>query len=248
MGNTKYMSRISGEIFEDEEEVIEHLKKEGIVEGFDLYYDEFEEEELSEIDDTPESEEILDEEEGLTEEEARGVVVLANWNEIEDEELKKIILSLAMGDETGSSKKLSENVGTRGAIPYSIKRTLQKLSDPNSRVCPFCYKEISMEEISTEDNLTAKILHAKREHKEILSAYSKIVGVPTERDAFETEAPTREEPESGELLPHQKGSPNPEQCSEELSKEELTKKVVECPELREALYRKWLEKLQKREE
>jgi len=198
------------------------------------------------IDDSREREENLDETEVISEEEARGIVILSNWNEIEDEELKKLVLSLAMGDETGHHKKFSENTGTKGAIPNSIKKTLQKLSCPESRVCPFCYREISTQEISSEDNIMAKILHAKREHKEILSAYSKIVGFPKERDAFEAEEPTREEPESGELLPHQKGSPNPEQCSEELSKEELTKKVTECPELREKLYKLWIEKKQRK--
>jgi len=198
------------------------------------------------IDDSGESEENLDETEVISEEEARGIVILSNWNEIEDEELKKLVLSLAMGDETGHSKKFSANVGTKGAIPNSIMKTLQKLSDSNSRVCPFCYKEVPSEKISTEDNVLAKILHAKAEHKEILSAYSKIVGVPKYRDPFQAEAPTREEPESGELLPHQKGAVNPEQCQKELSKEELTAKVVECPELREALYRKWLASKQRK--
>jgi len=197
------------------------------------------------IDDSGETEENLDETEVISEEEARGIVILSNWNEIEDEELKKLVLSLAMGDETGHHKKFSENTGTKGAIPNSIKKTLQKLSCPESRVCPFCYREISTQEISSEDNIMAKILHAKREHPEILSACSKIVGITKEREPFETSKPTRTEGESGVKMEHQQGSPNPEACSES-EREELAKRVVECPDLREQLYRKWIQRKQRK--
>jgi hypothetical protein len=95
-------------------------------------------------------------------------------------------------------------------------------------------------EISTKDNIVAKILHCKAQHPEILSAYSKIVGFPSkQRNPFEAEHERGDEPETGEFMEHQRGTPNPEQCTK--TKEELSSEILRDPRLRAELIKKWIQ-------
>lgn len=242
---TKYMSRLTDEVFDSEEEVIEHLKKEGVVEGFELYYDEFEEEELSEIDDT---EEEKPEEEGSISEEDLDELkefkeAVEDYEEFPKED-KDIIFEkvLQYKDYSLPEKKATEFLGELG------RDALAKLTNEETWICPFCNKDVRElaklnNEGFSESAKIAKFLHFKNYHKEL---YETIVR------EFIPQKPERNEPPSGELLPHQKGSPNPEACSEsekeELSKEELAEEISKNPDLREQLYRKWIQKKQQREE
>jgi DNA-directed RNA polymerase subunit RPC12/RpoP len=210
-----------------------------------------EEKENLTIEDSGEPEEILDQETSMTEGEVRGAIVLQSYSNIEDETLKKEILSVALGQSTEHNKKFAEPVKTSDAEVRFYEEALGKLLDKNSVACPYCglswerlYGEIKgkKEELSKEEIEksfpTLRILHVKSEHKGV---YELIKGLFTpEREEGDDALP------SGELMPNQTGAPNPEQCTEELSKEELAEAISSDPELRRQFYLQAFRKLSNR--
>ena len=251
---TRYRSRLTGEFFRTEEEVIGSLKKENVEGDFDYYYDIIElseediedlqetleslEEVLGEVDSSPEPTENLDEKSGLTEEEIRGIQVLKDYKNIEDEETKKAVLSVALGQSTGHDKKFPRQVKTGEAIEEAYKEVIEKLGDERSISCPLCHLAWSrisgeMKEKLSEDEKhkigipLMRVHHVQSSHPSIWNLISYLFEIPKK-----TEVGVQRVKVS-----------NPESCC----KEELAQVISESPELRKEIYREWIKKLQKRE-
>jgi hypothetical protein len=233
--------KVDGKIFSSSGEAYEYCIENDIsIEKIEeIEEDSSEENERGIIYDSEEPEENLGESEipdyeDVSESE-RTQIIFENWNEIKDETLKAMILSIAMGNELGQEKKFSEKETTAQAIPNHVRRIIERLADSSSRICPICSMEITSQEIATEDNVMAKILHVKKEHPEILTAYSKIVGFPKQNEPFETT--------ESERAYDDKKRDDSESCSK--SKEELTMEIVKDPSLRKKLIDEWIKSQRK---
>jgi hypothetical protein len=186
------------------------------------------EENLS-INDQPEPEENIDESEGLTEEEVRGAVVLGNYENIEDETLRKQVLSVALGQSTNHDKKFQEPIKISDVPEKYFKRFAEKI---NCGACPECavhYSQLGLNlSREAEEDLKEELVlpHISKEHPKTWEMIKDLYNIPKKAK-----------------LPHQQvtWTPNPENCSAELTKEELSQKIASDPDLRSKLLQRWKE-------
>ena len=245
----KYKSRLTDELFDTLREIEEHLDLMQVEGDYELYYDIIED---NTIDDTPEPSENLDEKDSISEEELRNLsgariavdkYLKGELYEVEEKQL----LSRLMGQTTGKAhdKAFEEKVTTKNAFQKSYQHIIESLQDPESTVCVLCgqeWKQIAQEEatiLSEEKSKVGiplmRIMHIKGKHVPIWNLIAELFGMPAEK------------------IPDARVSttPNPENVSatnpEELAREELSEAINNSPELRSQFFKKWLEKLQKRE-
>ena len=189
----------------------------------------------------------------MTEEElknlARAKVAVDSYLEGElSETEEKMLLSRLMGQTTGKAhdKVFPEKANTSDAFEKQYQHIIERLQDPQSKVCDLCgreWEQIAKEEttILSEEKTKVgiplmRVMHIKTKHVPIWNLLADLFGMPAEKVPDERVSTT----------------PNPENVSatenpEELSKEELASAISESPELRKEFFRKWMKKLQDRD-
>lgn len=189
----------------------------------------FSTEEKLAIDDTPEPEENLDESEGLTEEEVKGAIVLENYSQIDDDTLKKQILSVALGQSTNHDKKFPEQIKLSDVPQEYLRQFRQKIEGGLCPVsgCGVHYTQLGQNlSKEAEDDLKEELIldHISKEHPLIWTMVKHLFQIPEKSD-----------------LPSQQKTwtPNPESCSKEMNNEELSQEIASNPELRAKLFRAW---------
>jgi hypothetical protein len=232
--------KVDGKIFSSSGEAYEYCIENGIsIERIEEIEEDYSDEnERGVIYDSEEPEENLEESElpdyeDLTPEE-RAQIIAENWDEVSDETLKKMFLSKLMGESTGKDKVFERPVKISNVVESHVERMLNQLTDANSRVCPFCNQEVQE---GKDDKILGKILHARREHKEQLSAFLRVVGHPKEWDSFEVSESKRKYDDAQR--------DDSESCSK-MSKEELSIKIAEDPILRQRLIDEWIKSQRKK--
>lgn len=222
--------KVRNEIFDSSSEAYDYCEEENIS------LEEVEEVEEGNLENLAEGEKesiIVDsaeeplEESGMTEEEVRGAIVLENYQNIEDENLKKQVLSRALGQSVGSDKKFSEPIKLSEVDRAYLERLHEKLS---RGVCPECdkhYTQLGQDlSLEAEEDLKEGLIlsHIEKEHPKIYEMLKDLFPVP-------------QKTETG--VQHVMIS-NPESCS----REELAKTISSDPQLSREFYLKAFKKLQ----
>jgi hypothetical protein len=216
-----YICKKCGFPTDDEDEACIHAFNEHGLEVEDCFSIE---ENLS-IDD--QTEENIDEAEGLTEEEVRGAIVLENYGNVEDETLKKQIVSVALGQSTNHDQKFEEPIKISEVPEKYLKRFGEKVK---FGVCPECsihYSQLGADlSREAEEGLKEELVlaHISKEHPKVWEMIKHLYHIPEKSD-----------------LPQQQvtWASNPESCSGEMSKEELSREISSNPDLRAKLLRRW---------
>jgi len=250
--NIKFKCLKCGEILESLDEMENHFETEHPNEtiSYDL-------EETSTIEDSTEENpdefgEVISEKELNYRKTAKDLLQhLEEWDKDTKTEIIQQSLNLTQKNRDGESrlKSMPEKRTTETIIPFEYYRILEKLEDESMKACPICHKEWSYIEKKMEENTEdlgmldmnkkleskiplLRIIHVKSQHVPIWELIKDLFKIPKEM-------PNVAEPYTS----------NPEHLSEleELSKEELSLRIANSPELRKKLFRKWKRELEKRE-
>lgn len=223
-----------------EEEHAEILGEDGLAEHFvEMSY--VSEEELSETSIEESPEETPDEDSVATDEEIDELTTLLEG--IEDyQHLPKEDRDMVLEQVLPSKKKLKDDVKTSNLMEKLYEDAIQKLSDKESWVCPYCHKDLQAQAGLNNEQLAvdpryAKVRHLKDAHAYLFEEMKRLFITPAKPERAE-------EPFTS----------NPESCSETedldletLSKEELAQKISENPELRRQFFKGWKRKLEQKE-
>jgi hypothetical protein len=135
-----------------------------------------------------------------------------------------------------------KKVSTKEAFKAFYEKAVEKLLDEKTIACPMCGKqwktifENMKENLAQHSELEVKVplirlTHVKTEHKALWRVVQHLFGKGAE-DMPDTRPST---------------VPNPESCSEKLSKEELAQELSTNPELRRQFFRRWLQTLKEKD-
>ena len=212
-------------------------------------------------------------EDGLDETTAEGRVALEHWAEIEDETLKKQLLSGALGESTGKAhrKQFEKQVKTSEAFERAYGKVFDKLNDPTNTVCPLCklhmeqdrfydgWKKEDFQKLREEnlaDETTNPLLKGGEEWSSgmIRSPAQIVKGVPvpkimqTHIKAQHKNLWKKLETIFNQWTEDKDGSliPSEKQNVEHLSNDQLAVLIGSDPEKRKLFFRGWLRKLQER--
>jgi len=240
----RYRSKLNGKFYKSEEEVEDHLEREGIDDAFEAYYDVIDlspedvkalearfkkiceenpedpncKEYFGEIDDTPQEDEILDESSAVTEEEmvVRKATAIAVDSYL-NAELSRTEESMVLSRLLGQTQDKSVD-----------KRAHDKVFEPVSTTKNAIPRAYQLE--ASDPKVREK--HLKTEHINLWKVLKDLFGMGADE------------------IPDDRVStvPNPESCSEleSLSKEELAERINSDETLRHQFFREWLQKLKKR--
>lgn len=271
---TRYRSKLNGEFFKTEEEVIEHLEGEGIEDAFEAYYDviTLSEEDVKalearfkkicednpddpnckeyygEIDDTPQEDEILDESSAITEEEmeARKIATIVGDQYLNGE--------LSTTEETMFLSRLLGMTQDKSTDKKTHDKVFEPISTTKTAI-PRTYQNV-VDRLSDERCITCPLCH--KEWKEIAQDLSLEAKDPKVREKHLSSVHINLWKALKDLfgmgsdeIPDDRVStvPNPESCSEleTLSKEELAERINSDETLRHLFFREWLKKLKNKE-
>lgn len=137
---------IDGKIFDDEAEALAYCESQGIS-GANITIVEGEKPEEQGMQETPES----PSDEGITERERQGAIILEHYDEIKDETLKGMVLSTALGQETGHNKVFGEKRTSENAIRLQYEKLVEDLQDEKFVSCPLC--NILWSKLAVEENM-----------------------------------------------------------------------------------------------
>jgi hypothetical protein len=232
----KFVSRLNGEIFDTEDEILLHLIDSGIEADFAYYYDIMEEEFFSEDEENriPDEASAV-EEDALKERIVTEKVVDSYLNGELSDTQEKMVLSTMLGRSTGKvhDKVFPENIKLSQIPREYLKQFSEKINQGQCPVsgCGIHYTQLGQNfSAEAEEELKEGIIlsHIEQKHPQIWEML---------KDLF----PTPKKSSVG--VQHVKVS-NPESCSK-YSKEELTEFLKSNEEARKQLYRRWIKSLQK---
>jgi len=243
---------VDGMIFATEEEAIKYCAEEDISPA---NIEEIEEEGIETEDTSVPLEEGSVSEQDLAILEASEKIVDAYMNNELSPTIEKMLLSRLMSmtqdksvNRNSSKKVFKEQSTTATAIEDHYRSVLDDLMDSEKIACPKCGVLWSTIEENIKENLSfgdqheelqgkfpiIRLIHVKAKHKAIFSLIRQAFGKSADeiKDLRESTVP------------------NPESCSEleSLSKSELIEKINADEELRHQFFRKWMLKLQGKEE
>lgn len=251
--NIKFKCLVCGELKESLDEIEYHFEMEHPEEltAYDLVETE------TNIEESPE--ENPSDAEVITEAQLREKLAISkaleDYNEYEDLGKKEILqqgLNLTE-DKTQGGRRLKgmpKRRTTRTAIKDEYQEILEKLSNEEMISCPVCNRlwtsiEKEMKEDLEKEELSWREMYPELEGKfptiRLIHIKAKHVGIwEFIKDLFEILESERRYDDF-----HRDDS---ESCSqEELSKEELSRRIIESPELRANLFRRWKRELEKRD-
>jgi hypothetical protein len=162
-----------------------------------------------------------------------------------DDATKAQVLSVSLGLETGSDKIFKRPMSTKEALENYVSRFKELVEEGSCPVCRVNYSQLASSkqmDIGTADENKSVCIqeHLSQAHPAVWSIISS--EFTHEKEIGDTALP------SGKLMPHQTGSPNPEQCNlENLSREELAEMLSKNPESLKQFYKRAFLKMQGKE-
>jgi hypothetical protein len=167
--------------------------------------------------------------EGVSEEEARGATILEHYGEIDDQTLRKMVLSRALGQSVGSDKKFPEQIKLSDVPQEYLRQFKEKIE---SGYCPVSGCGLHCSQLGNglsgeaEEEFKEQLIlsHIEKEHPKVYEMLKDLFPVPekTEVDVQHVEVS------------------NPESCS----REELAKAIFSDPQLTREFYLRAFKKLQ----